>query len=500
MTKSIIIIGAGIAGLSAGCYAQMNGYNTKIFEMHEQPGGVCTSWDREGYTIDGCIHWLVGSRPDSSFNHMWRELGAVQGRNFVDYEEFGHLENEDGKVFTVYTNLDRLEKHMKELAPEDNDVIGEFINGAYQMTKFNLPWDKAPELYTPLDGIKMIARMMPVMGTFNKWRKISVAEYANRFRNPFLRRAFHVAFAGELEDFSVLAMLFMLGWMHNKDAGYPLGGSLDFARSIEKRYLNLGGQVNYKAPVSKILTEKGKAVGIQLADGTVYQGDIIISAADGHRTLFEMLDGAYLNNKIRDYYRKLPVFPPLIFVALGVARSFAGLPHHFTYLLNEPINIANIPHKEIALNIFNYDPGLAPTGKTVIIAMLGADYNYWQKLYQENIEQYKAEKEKIAGQIINFLDSRYPGLAALVEMHDVATPVTWERYSGNWKGAFEGWLITTRNFMLRMSKQLPGLKDFYMIGQWVEPGGGVPVVAMSGRNAIQIICKRDNKPFVAATA
>jgi len=64
MTKTIIIIGAGMAGLSAGCYAQMNSYKTRIFEMHDKPGGLCTSWTRNGYTFDGCIEWLLGSDHD----------------------------------------------------------------------------------------------------------------------------------------------------------------------------------------------------------------------------------------------------------------------------------------------------------------------------------------------------------------------------------------------------------------------------------------------------
>ena len=61
--KTIAIVGAGMAGLAAGCYAQMNGYKTTIFEWHYKPGGLCTAWKRNGYTIDGCIHWLVGSKP-----------------------------------------------------------------------------------------------------------------------------------------------------------------------------------------------------------------------------------------------------------------------------------------------------------------------------------------------------------------------------------------------------------------------------------------------------
>ena len=82
----------------------------------------------------------------------------------------------------------------------------------------------------------------------------------------------------------------------------------------------------------------------------------------------------------------------------------------------------------------------------------------------------------------------------------MATPMTYERYTGNWQGSMEGWLITTKTMGMvmgkGMSKTLPGLENFYMVGQWVEPGGGVPTAAMSGRNMIQVICKQDKKPFV----
>src|SRR3972149_4521692 len=98
MSKSIIILGAGIAGLSAGCYGQMNGYRTQIFELHSLPGGLCTSWKRKGYTFDGCIHWLVGSGHGSSFYRVWQELGAAQGRQMINHDEFVRVEGKDGKV------------------------------------------------------------------------------------------------------------------------------------------------------------------------------------------------------------------------------------------------------------------------------------------------------------------------------------------------------------------------------------------------------------------
>ena len=161
MEKSTIIIGAGIAGLSAGCYGQMNGYKTQIFEMDTTPGGCCTTWEREGYKIDGCLHWLTGSSPGNVFYPVWEELGALQGRAIVDHDEYARIEGKEGKVFIVYSDINRLEQHMKELAPEDKDVIEEFAEGIRTMIHFPMPVEKAPELYGPIDGIKMMLKMRP---------------------------------------------------------------------------------------------------------------------------------------------------------------------------------------------------------------------------------------------------------------------------------------------------------------------------------------------------
>ena len=91
--------------------------------------------------------------------------------------------------------------------------------------------------------------------------------------------------------------------------------------------------------------------------------------------------------------------------------------------------------------------------------------------------------------MVRALDARYPGLAEKVEMVDVATPVTFERYTGNWQGSSQGWVPTPEasNGTAWFSKKtLPGLERFYLAGQWVEIIGGVPSAAFSARNAIRI--------------
>jgi phytoene dehydrogenase-like protein len=129
--------------------------------------------------------------------------------------------------------------------------------------------------------------------------------------------------------------------------------------------------------------------------------------------------------------------------------------------------------------------------------MLNTNYEYWKKL-AENKATYNQKKDEIANMMIGLLEQRFPGISSQVEVTDIATPVTFERYTGNWKGSFEGWLITPGNsrVLLRpMSQSLPGLNDFYMCGQWVEPGGGLPTGIMSGRRLVKRLCKEENRKF-----
>ncbi len=497
--KSMIIIGGGIAGLSTGVYGRLNGFRTRIFEMHKKkPGGLCTAWKRQGFTIDGCIHWLVGSGEHSAFHRIWKELGALEQKTIVDFDEYGRFEAADGTIFVVYTDLERLERHMKELSPEDAPVIDEFINAARTCTRIELPVGKAPELMGIFDLIMLFLTKFGLLRLLSKWNRISLADFGNRFKNRLIRESFPLLF---MPDFPMTFMLMTFAWMHNRSAGYPIGGSLPFAQAIEKRYLSLGGEIAYKSRVAKILTGNGRAVGVRLEDGTEHWADYVISAADGHATIFDMLDGKYLDDTIRGYYDTLVPFPPLLYVALGVNRTFPEIPPSAGIVmeLNEPVTIADRQHRYLGFHIYNFDPTMAPAGKTVLIVMLETDYEYWRTL-RTNDEAYKAAKEAVADTVVSILDRRFPGLAGQVEMRDIASPTTFVRYTGNWKGSFEGWQVTPKTWMFGqvMKKTLPGLDNFYMAGQWVEPGGGLPAVAMSGRNVIQIICRRERKKFRTA--
>lgn len=505
MGASIVIIGAGIAGLAAGCYAQMNGYQTKIFELHTLPGGLCTAWERKDYVFDGCIHYLLGTSAGQPYHRLWEELGALQGREVANHSEMMRVTGSDGRQLIAYTDPDKLELHMKELSPADARHIEAFVRGIRQFRTFDMSLlqAKARSLMNPLDWARLGWKMMPFVGPLAQWGMVEAQDFAQRFKDPFLRRAIPELFGWP--DIPMMAGLSLMASMHARNAGVPVGASLDFARAIEQRYKDLGGEIFYRAQVEKILIEedssgRSRAVGVRLYDDRIFRADDVISACDGKGTIFYMLGGKFANAAIRRTYDgRLPLHSQ-IQVSLGVDMDLSAEPHWVTHLLDKPLLIAGEERNSLIVKNYCFDKTLAPAGKSVLEVMMPTNYDYWQRIYGHRL--YDTEQDQVADIVLGFLETIYPGIRSKVELIDVATPLSYERYTGNWQGASSGWLLTRKTMLmllLGMSKTLPGLRNFYMAGQWVEPGGMVPVVAMSGRNVVQMLCQRDKKPFVTST-
>ncbi|PKM82741.1 MAG: NAD(P)/FAD-dependent oxidoreductase [Firmicutes bacterium HGW-Firmicutes-14] len=492
-SKSIIIIGGGLAGLSAGCYAQMNGYSSGIFELHSLPGGVCTAWKRHGYTMDSCIHWLMSCKPGSSFYPLYRELGVMDGSPIQPITEFASfLDEKTGQTLSVTSDLNKLGEDMKSISPEDTAVIDELIRCSKALQGFDSGIPKPPELSGAADTLKMLWKFRRVLKYLFRYG-MPVEELAGRFNHPFLQQCIKNIFLPTMPAYFLFAIL---GQLADGQLCRYQGGSLSFSEAIAARYADLGGTVTYNTEVAEILVEDDTAVGIRLSDGTEHRADIVISAADGHSTIFNMLGGRYIDTALVHRYDNWPLFSGLIICSFGVARSFAGESPAKTILLDNPLDTGCKRPDSLLLRILNYDPSLAPDGKTVVQVVLESDFDYWNELYKDN-DRYTAQKTRISNQVLAWLESLYPGVTSQVEVADAATPYTYWRYTRNFKGSYEGWMMTPETIRTQIPKTLPGLKSFYMAGQWVEPGGGIPPALYSGRNVIQIICKQDGKRFTA---
>jgi len=491
MAKKVVIIGGGVAGLSAGIYARLNGFDTEIIEMHSVTGGQCTAWERKGYRFDYCLHWLVGTRK-GPFNDIWKETGVLnESVGIIDHEVHTKMYAADGREFILYTNLEKWEEYLCQIAPEDKKRIKKMCNDM-RKSSFLSPYSDPPGLRNPVKTLSSMFSMLPIMTLFIKYGRKGCREYFDKlgFENETLKYFFGAVYGSR--DFSALAFIMMFAWFNQKNAGYLIGGSLPMAQRMTERFLDLGGALTKKTTVKKIKVVNDRAKGVILSDGTVIEADYVISAADGHSTIFDMLEGKYLTKKITDAYDNWELFTPLVQVSFGINKVLpSDSPVESWMIKDQQIGRTKT---ESGYSIMNYcfDPTMAPDGKSVLVMRFESPWDLWKDI---TAEDYRKEKEAIERDARVILEKRYPGITECIEACDVATPVTDVKYTGVWKGAYEGFMPSSKNLMNNIDPVIPGLKNFYMAGQWLFPGGGLPPAGQSGKWAIQYICKDEGIKF-----
>jgi len=485
-----------MGGMAAGIYGQINGYETQIFEMHTKPGGQCASWKRKGYTFDACIHHFFGCKPGSSLYRLWHELGAMP-RELATLEDCTAIASPDGEMFIDYYDLERLKETLLRLSPADSGTIERFIGSIR-----TFPYDRFIDLMLGVSIWRMIASF-PSMLSILKLAKLNMNHLSERFSNPFLKKAFALIVYSNPDGPLFFHLMRHAGGLSG-DIQWPVGGAAEFAKSIEGRYLALGGKIRYGSKVQKILVEHDKAVGIRLADGSEHRADMVISNADGRRTIFDMLDGKYINEIVRGYCAPISDETPFaVDVFLGINRDLSGEPSSLVLLLDLPVTIANHKYESIEAQLYGFDKTMAPPGKGTIKVELPASYAYWKQLYGGDRERYKQEKLKVAEQVIEILESHFHGIKDQVEVVDVSTLMTWERYTSGSQGWFN---LPNRKFDFNIGEDrsdrkfkttLPGLSNFYFVGLWATMVASLSQNAHSGKIIIRRICRKDGKEFRA---
>ncbi|MBP1674955.1 MAG: amine oxidase [Bacteroidetes bacterium] len=497
MGEEIIIVGAGISGLSAGCYAQMNGYKTAIYEMNKLPGGLCTAWQRKGFTFDISMHMLTGS-VSGPYHKMWEELGVAGKFKFHSHNHISQIEGM-GRKLLLSTDRKELEEKMLEISPGDSKLIKEFVRIIYGPDMMKAASLKPGELSNLFDKLRVISAMLPLTMIFVKYIKVTLQQYAARFKDPFLREAVRFFIDSPGWPMPEFPLAVMAGYIKGSvtEAGTPLGGSQKVAFHIADLYKQLGGEIHYKSHVTDLIIENDRVTGIKLKDGSENRADNVIWAGDGHTLIFGILGGKYMNERIRNMYDNWIPVKPIVHVMIGVDMDLSAEPHRIVFEADEPVTIAGREHRWMTVLHHCFDKSMAPAGKSAVEVWFDTEYDYWEELAKDRVK-YNAEKQRIAEYALRQLEKRWPGFSSKTEVIDVPTPATYMRYTGNWKGSPDGWYLTPANMNeMEPVRTLPGLAGLHMAGQWTTTFSGTVIAALSGRQVIQLLCSKEGKKFVS---
>ncbi len=488
----VIIVGGGIAGLSAGIYARQSGMETEIYEMHSIPGGNSTSWSRKGYLFEGGMHWLVGSAETSPMHRLWREVGALAENNPIyNKDPFLTYMDKSGPI-CLYRDPERLRKHLLSVSPQDKDAIDILVKDIKAMRKMTMPVMDVKGVRVKRKSAPPLSMLFSLIGALprmNKLNALAVGEYVGRFEHPGIRTLLGSVVGRD--DFTASSTIFTLSGLAAGDSGYPEGGSLRMARNMADAFAVAGGNILYKQRVERVQVQGGRARGVWV-DGRLKEADAVIVTADARAaidTLFEQpLREAWMEEMRRDIV-------PLnnVFICLGVKADLSALPESMIFPLTRPLVYGGVTHRDIGFNNYANYLGYAPEGCTALTCFFGEDtYDEWKAAKADGT--YAQKKQELAELVIDRLAEAIPETTGKVEVWDVATPLTYERYCGTWRGS---WMSVMKPGFTRQQYPLKpdSIAGLYFAGQRLMLPGGLPVALSTGRQAVQHLCKDEGRLF-----
>ncbi|MGP1604563.1 MAG: phytoene desaturase family protein [Treponema sp.] len=491
-SKQVIIIGAGISGLTAGIYARRAGFNVTILESHNIPGGLSTSWSRKSYLFEGGMHWLTGSSERMPLNRIWKEIGALKENNPVFYKDPFYTFVGNGKTVNLYRDVKKLEQEFLSFAPEDSSAIKMLCKDIRLFKSIHMVITDIPGLKTANPAHPKLSEfiaMLPAMLRYPALKNQSYTDYVARFKNKDLR-ALLMSIIGE--RYNAAAFVYTLASFASGDCGYPEGGSLQMARNMADTFEGLGGKIQYQTKVEKVVIESGKVKGVKAGDNFIPADSVIVT--QDLRSAVDKLFNPPLKESWINKMKKEVITEQNMFICLGLKADLKNLPRAFVFPLKEPFEAGGLKVNELRINNYALYQNYAPEGCTALTCLLlGNSYEYWKNAKKDG--SYKQKKQDLLERFISALSEFLPDVKSKIEVTDVATPVTYERYCHSHEGSWMSvWKAGGAMFVYpAKSKSVNGL---YFAGQRMMMPGGLPIAAATGRIAVQYLCRDNGVIFV----
>lgn len=487
--KKIVIIGGGIAGLSAGIFAQKYGFESEIFESHSIVGGECTGWNRDGFHIDNCIHWLTGTKKGTSLYKLWEDVGALGNGIEIIKPDVFYTSYVDGKSVSLYRDTEKTRKELLEISPEDSDEINDFIDAVKTVECIQLPADMPMDMMPKMQLMMLGMSMMGVLKYMKKYAGITMKEFCEKFKSPVLKTFFSDYL---YEGYTAFSLIASYATFSSENGDIPKGGSLKMAQRMAEKYKSLGGKIHTNSRVERINVSGSYASGITLENGETISADYIIPTCDTSVTFGKLLDKKYMPQQLAENYQKLPV-QSAFQVAFGVDDVCDFIGNSDIFDCNE-ITVAASSFKRMILKNYSYEPSFAPEGKTVLQSYFVQnedDFAYWENLYNTDKQKYDETKNSKAQEIMQRVIETYPQLDGKIKILDVITPYTYYQFTGAYKGAYMDFLYTPEAMGQQpLNGIIDGLDNVVLASQWQQLPGGLPIAVTNGKFAVQRIAKK----------
>jgi len=489
----VIIIGAGMGGLTVAALLAKKGFKTLLLEKEDQVGGYVVSFKRQGFLFDATGAFIGGCHEGGEFYQILNEIGAPKEIEFIPIH---HVRN-------IYPGF---EVHLRP-------------GGSHSYTDalFDLFPKEEKGLKTYLSMVERIGKEIESYSKITTLQKIFFPFY---FRNLVrFHRFSHKAildslFKGEeikmalhslpvTEPPSRLSFLF-LAVMINKalieGVFYPKGGMGKISEAMANAFLRSGGEIRLQTAVDQILVKDGRVEGALTKGGERFQAPLVISNINPNLTV------KMLPVEVRRLFAKkwshleysLSCF--VLYLATDLDLKQMGLPY-FTYLrllsdLEEEDRIlrkGEIPQNPTLMVSIPtmLDSSLAPPGQHILSVLVNVPYHYQEKWGGGDFEKYRTIKEDFSQRILHQLESKLiPGLRSHLLFYEAATPLTLERYTGNEMGAMYGLASTPQQVgNLRPPHQTP-IPGLFQVGHYTRPSHGIVGASLSGFIASRIILKK----------
>ena len=472
MGNKVIVLGAGIAGLTASIHLLEKGYQVTLIEQNEEVGGLCFGYFVDGHYIDACFHWLMGTSRRSGLYKEWAHIGALgRGIKTIPLPKLGTFEYE-GTTVTFYRNLDKTEKELIKISPEDKHAINKFIGACKDMGSIMGLLLKNKGL-KPEEVIRALPHSAHILRCMNESREA----YSRRFKHPAIRFAIKNAQTGYNNMFFFLDFY---GLFASGNADVPEGGAYYFGQRIKQKFLSLGGELLTSTHVEEILMEKRKVIGVKTDKGTFY-GDDFISTIDPLYTMRTLLKGehrVWLFDHLESTVAKRPISSCFdVFLAVDGDTTKIDVP---TIFQTKPMKVGAHEVDAMLVRPYHFDPKhFIKDGKTTVSLFIDQnqdDYAYFKSL---SPEQYQAEAAATAQRMVDAFKERYPEFADRIRVLSNFSPIELEALTNTSFGSIQSYSFTDTGMFYIHNGKLKDIDNLYLCGQWTRAIGGTPTALLT---------------------